>query len=71
MPININEAVTQIKKVGSHNVRILPMPGQDINTGTHQIEIYEQNTWKVLLSGVPRTTAEDLVKQATNRMILG
>lgn len=70
MIANINEAVESIKRVGGTNARIVPMPGQDVN-GKQQIEIHEGATWRPVVSGVSRKMAEDIIAQATNKVILG
>lgn len=69
--INVNEAFVRIKKAGSNNVRVIPMPGQDALNGLYQIEINESNNWSVIATGMPRSTADDLVKKATSRVICG
>lgn len=68
--INLNEAITKIRKAGINNVRYVPIAGSNIN-GDYQIEIFENNTWNIIISNIPRTTAEDLVTQATNKVLLG
>ncbi len=67
----LNEAYSRIRKAGQSNVRVTPMPGQNINDGMHQIEIMEGNQWQTVVSGIPRSTAYDLVTKATNRVICG
>jgi hypothetical protein len=70
MTLNINEAVQKIKQVGGSNARIVPMTGENI-TGKCQIEIREGNDWHAIVTGLTQRMAEDLVLQATNRVLLG
>lgn len=71
MTANINETVMKIKKVGGSNARVVPMNGQDAIGGLQQIEIREGNTWHAVLSGLTRKLAEDIISNATNKVILG
>lgn len=68
--INISEALIAMKKAGSTKVRMVPDPGQSIQ-GTHRIEIYENSSWNAIIVGLPRTTASDLINQASNKVLLG
>jgi hypothetical protein len=70
MPINISGALAEMRKAGSKGIRTMPMPGQDINTGFYLIEIAKNGCWEPLLEGLPRATAESLIAQATNRVIM-
>ena len=69
--MNLNDAVQKIKKAGTAKVRIIPMSGSNINTGDYQIEVLEESSWHPILSGIKKQMAEDLVAQATNRVICG
>ncbi len=71
MTANINEAVHKIKLVGGSNVRIVPMPGNDALNGLQTIEIRENGSWSSVGTGVTKRIAEDIISQATNRVILG
>lgn len=66
--MNINEA---IKAAGPRNVRIVPMPGQPAISGLHSIEIRQANGWVAIVSGLQKAIAENIVREATNRIILG
>lgn len=68
--MNINEALQKIRKVGASNVRVLPMEGQSFN-GLHRIEIRDQGAWAMVIEGVEKCMAENLVRQAVNKVILG
>lgn len=70
MSLNINEAVEAIKRVGSSNARCVPMSGQNAD-GQHQIEIKENGSWTAIVTGLKKRMAEDLISQATNRVLLG
>lgn len=70
MPANINEAIQKIKAVGPNSVRIMPMAGQPID-GDHQVEINATGSWVPVVTGIKRSMAEDIVRQATNRVLLG
>lgn len=71
MPINVNEAIVKIKKAGSKNVRAVPMPGQSVTSGDYQIEILEDGSWAPTATGLPKKLADDLISQATSRLICG
>jgi len=70
MPINFNETIQRIKQAGSTGVRSVPMPNQPID-GDYQIEILTEGNWTPLVTGINKKTAEDIISQATNRVILG
>lgn len=70
MVVNINETIKKIKDVGPNNVRVVPMQNQPVD-GDHQIEVYFNSAWATILIGVKRAMAEDIVRQATNRVLLG
>lgn len=69
--VNLSEAIQQIKKVGLHNVRSVPMQGQSPVDGDYQIEIMEGTCWKPIVTGIKQRTAEDIISQASNRVLLG
>lgn len=70
MPHNLNETIQKIKQAGPSSVRIVPMDGQPI-TGQYQIEISPQGSWVAIISGLTKQMAEDIVQQATNKVLLG
>jgi hypothetical protein len=69
--VNVNEAVERIKAAGAGNVRFVPMPGQSVNDGQYQIEVNQHGEWVPVATGISKKIAEDLITQATNRVILG
>lgn len=71
MSVNMVETVNKIKRAGDKNVRAVPMPGQPVTTGLYQIEVRDGSTWSVIAEGMPQTTATDLIRQATSRVICG
>lgn len=71
MPINVNEAIQQIKRVGSTSARAVPMPGQSVTEGDYQIEINEGGSWRPIVTGIKKKIAEDIISQAVNKVILG
>lgn len=71
MSINVNDAVSAIKKAGVVNTRVTQMPNQSLD-GLHQIEVQTTpGVWQPILMGIKKTMAEDIIRQATNRVILG
>jgi hypothetical protein len=68
--MNINEAVIRIRKAGTSNVRVLPMDDQSF-TGLHRIEIRDQGAWVMVVEGLEKNMAENLVQQAIKKVILG
>jgi hypothetical protein len=71
--VNMQNIISQIKKAGSTNVRTVPSPGADVNTGTYQIEINESGSWRAIATGLPQSTAKDIIEQATrsSNVLLG
>lgn len=69
--LNLTEATQKIKIAGAKNVRVIPMPNQSAVNGLHMIEIKEGVAWTGIIAGLSKTAAEDLVRQATNRIICG
>jgi hypothetical protein len=69
--VNISEAILLIKQAGATNVKMVPMSGQNINTGNYQIEIMKSGIWEVVVAGMPKVTAESIVAQATSGVICG
>jgi len=70
MAINISEALAEMRKAGPRGIKTMPMPGQSINTGSYQIDIARDGQWITILEGLPRATAESLIAQALNRVIM-
>lgn len=69
--LNLTEAIQKIKTVGAKNVRVVPMANQPAITGMHVIEVKDGGSWVGIVSGLSKTAAEDIVRQATNRVICG
>lgn len=70
-PINISEAICSIKEAGADKVRIVPMKGENVHSGRHAIEIFKDGLWTVVAEGMMQSTARDIVRQATNKVICG
>jgi len=66
--MNMSPLVDKIKN--SANSRVVPMPGESID-GKYQIEVYTNNKWETIISGLGKSIAEDIVRQASNKVILG
>lgn len=71
MPLNLNEVINSIKKVGASAVRTVPMSGENVNDGNYQIEIRSGDMWTPIVTGVKKPMAEDIIRQAVNRVIIG
>ncbi len=69
--INLNETINTIKKIGASNTRIVPMENQNPLDGNVSIEVRLDGNWSPVVSGIKKSTAEDIIRQATNRVILG
>lgn len=72
--MNLIEVVSKIKSAGSSNVRIIPMDGQDVVNGLHRIEVNQSGNWSTVVTGMPKSMAESVVKQAfddNDKVILG
>ena len=65
--MTINEAVEKIKKAGPSNTQITPMSDSD----RFKIEINLGQGWATILTGLKRVMAEDVIRQASNRVLLG
>lgn len=61
------EIVERIKKAGINNTRI----SQDQSTGKARIEILTNSGWVTIRKDLTQSMAEDIVRQASSRVILG
>lgn len=68
--INVTAVIQEIKKAGQNSVRAIPMANQPID-GNYEIEIQENGNWRTVISGLKKPMAEDIIRQATNRVLLG
>ena len=71
MAVNLNEAFQRIRAAGPTKVRAVPMPGQNVHSGQYMIEIKDGEAWVCLVEGIPKVTANNIISQATNRVICG
>lgn len=62
----VKEAVEKIRQVGLDNARIT-----QLGNGKAKIEIKTKAGWVSVLSSVNSGIAEDILRQATNKVILG
>jgi|APFre7841882654_1041346.scaffolds.fasta_scaffold156373_2 hypothetical protein len=62
----IREAVEKIKSVGVENTRITPT-----TPGKCKIEIKQNNAWVTILEDVNIKSADDIIRQASSRLLLG
>lgn len=69
--INVSNATVAIKRAGANNVRVTPVPGHSVTDGDHQIEINDNGVWSVIVTGIKKPIAEQIVSQALNRVICG
>lgn len=69
--MDLSEATSRIKAAGPRNVRIVPMPGQEVVTGLHQVMVQEGGKWVTVLENVPKEMAESLVSSTGKSVILG
>ena len=65
MPNTIKEVVERIKKVGVENTRIIP------KGNTVQIQVKVGNDWLMIMENVAPGSADDIIRQASSRVILG
>jgi len=63
---NLSEAIERITRAGRDNVVIEQESG-----GQFRIKVLQGGTWVVVVSGITRQIAEDIVNRATNRTLLG
>jgi len=71
MSVNLTETMQRIKKAGAEKARAVPMEGQSAVSGQYQIEIKEGDGWSTVASGLTKSLAEQVIAQATNRVICG
>lgn len=71
MALDVNNVTVLIRKAGAGKVRVIPMPGQNVLDGDHQIEINENGAWSTIAIGVKKPIAEHMVSSALNRVICG
>jgi hypothetical protein len=71
MTVNVNEATQKIKKVGATNVRVVPGPNENVQTGQYNIEILESGSWNTIATCPNKKIADDIVGQAVNNVICG
>ena len=64
---NLKEAINKIREVGMTSTRITPIT----NSNKVKIEININGSWVTLLSGITHSMAEDAIRQANGRLILG
>jgi len=62
-----NEIIDMIKAVGLSNTRIVETASKDMVV----IEVYKGNGWKAITKSMMKCVAEDLVKQASSKLLLG
>ena len=66
MSINPDAITEAVKKAGKSNTRVVETDG-----GKAKIEINEGGNWRTIQEGISPKTAESLIKQATQGVILG
>ncbi len=64
--MNLQEAITEVRSSGVQNTRITPIAG----TKKSKIEVNKNGQWTEVLQ-IDSILAEDVIKQATNRVICG
>ena len=69
--VDFSQIINQLKAAGIKNIRIIPMEGQSVLDGNQRIEILKDGQWVAVVSNISKKIAEDMVKQAGNRVILG
>ena len=62
----IKEVVSKIKKAGVENVRKIPA-----TNGMVEIQIRAGDSWYTIMEDVPAKSADDIIRQASNKVILG
>lgn len=63
---NLSETIQQIKKHGPQNAKIIPN-----ENGKYKIVISTPQGQVTIANNLNRNIAEDIIRQATNRVILG
>lgn len=63
----VQEAVQKIREHGIGNTRITPISGSD----KVKIEVKSNSHWVTVLKDITQPMAEDVMRQASSRVILG
>jgi hypothetical protein len=61
-----SEAVKKVREVGASNARIVPTQGRKF-----KVEILSNGSWVTVLRDLEHPIAEDVIRQATNKVLLG
>ena len=61
------DTIQQIREAGTNNARITNMAG----TQNVKIEINKNGQWVTIMRDLKQSIAEDILRQANNRLILG
>jgi hypothetical protein len=69
--VNLSEALSIMTKAGPNGIRAIPMAGQNVHTGLYKVEVRRGLKWECVIESVPKSTAENLISQATSRVLLG
>lgn len=62
----LKEAVQRIKQIGVENIRKVPT-----SNGRVDIQAKQGNGWVTILENVQASAADDIIRQASNRVMLG
>jgi hypothetical protein len=63
---SLKEVISRIQHAGTDKVRTIPSGPTKVF-----IEIFEDGKWTRVLKELDRSIAEDVIKQATSKLILG
>jgi len=67
--INLQETIEKISRAGTSNVRVV---SDSDNPGLRcTIECKKGGVWTPLLTGLTQAIADDIIKRASNRTLLG
>jgi len=65
--MSLKETIERVKSVGIDKARIVPAD----KSGKFVLEIEENKQWVKVTKPMSRTMTEDVLRQATNKVILG
>jgi len=65
--MSLKTTINKIKSIGVENTRIVPTD----DSQKYILEIREDGTWKKILKPMSKPMLEDVIRQSTNKVILG
>lgn len=68
---DMSEAIARVRSAGASKVRSVPMAGSHAIDGKYQVEVLAEGQWSPVLGGISKATADSIIAQAINNVLLG